>query len=308
MVSERSGADGSRGGRQDAGGGRRDAGSGGRGRDTGAGNRNPRSGQRSSGDSRQGRRGGRPAEPEQPRRELPGKGQIPRRQAPAPPRPNLPDEDPQLPRAVEREIDRVLGRSPRSREVALSLSVGSAAIDEGLVDVALEALAWAKYQAPRVIPVREAYGVALYIAEDFAAALTELQAYRRMSGRTDQNHLIADAERALGREPHRVAATVEEMIDDTQVPIDRRVEGVIVWAMSHADAGQLDQARAVLRRFAAGNEIGDDEAALRFDYVVGDLAERAGDLALAREAFERVAAQDDEFADVDERLEKLTAP
>jgi hypothetical protein len=307
VASENSGAQGSRGGRQGAGSSRRDGGAGGRGRDGGGAPRSPRSGERSAGDARQGRRGGRPTEPEQPRRELPGKGQVPRRQAPAPPRPNLPDEDPQLPRAVEREIDRVLGRSPRSREVALSLSVGSAAIDEGLVDVALEALAWAKYQAPRVIAVREAYGVALYIAEDFAAALTELQAYRRMSGRTDQNHLIADAERALGREPHRVAATVEEMVDDTEVPIDRRVEGAIVWAMSHADAGQLDQAQAVLRRFAAGHDIGDDEAALRFDYVVGDLAERAGDLASAREAFERVATQDDAFADVGERLDRLTA-
>lgn len=238
---------------------------------------------------------------------LPGRGTKPLRANPEPKKPDLPDEEPQLPRAVMREIDRVLGRTPRAREVALALSVGSAAIDEGLVDVAVQALAWAKHQAPRVVAIREAYGVALYLAENFPAALSELQAYRRMSGKADQHHLIADAERALGRDVDRVARTVEEMIGDEQVPVDRRVEGVIVWASMLADGDQLEQGRAVLRRFGAATTIDDDEAAARFDYVVGDLAERAGDLAVARAAFARVVEHDDEIGDAGQRLERLEA-
>jgi hypothetical protein len=80
--------------------------------------------------------------------------------------------------------------------------------------VALEALAWAKHQAPRVAPVREAYGVACYLDGDWAKALTELQAYRRMTGRNDQNHLIADSLRGLGRDPSKVAEPVEELLAD----------------------------------------------------------------------------------------------
>ena len=47
--------------------------------------------------------------------------------------------------------------------------------------------------------IREAAGIAAYQAGDWSAAIAELRAYHRMTGR--QNHLavIADSERALGR-------------------------------------------------------------------------------------------------------------
>lgn len=234
-------------------------------------------------------------------------GAAPLRAPKEPPKPTLPNEPVQLPNSVVREIDRVLGRSPRSREVALALSVGSAAIDEGFVDFAVDVLAWAKFQAPRVIAIREAYGVALYLSERYASALTELQAYRRMSGKRDQNHLIADAERAVGRDVDQVRRTVEEVLTDEQVPIERRVEAVIVWASMLAEADQVEQGRAVLRRFVAATTIDDVDAAARFDYVVGDLADKAGDRKAALAAFGRVADHDDELGDVAERIEQLAS-
>lgn len=230
------------------------------------------------------------------------------RKADAPPRPALPDdEEPDLPRGVRREIDRVLGSGRRGRDVALALSIGAAAIDEDRPDIGLEVLAWAKHEAPRVAAIREAYGVALYLAEDYAAALTELQAYRRMTGRHDQNHLVADCLRAVGRPADRIAEVAEELVDDASAPADRRAEATIVWASALADIGELRSARAVLRRALEAPRDGDEEHDLRVRYVAADLAERDGDLTEARHHLEAIAASEPDMLDVAERLEALSA-
>jgi len=230
----------------------------------------------------------------------------PTRSQDRPPRPNLPtDEQPQLPRGVIKEIERTLGRGARADDVALALSIGSAAIDEGRPDVAVEVLAWAKSEAARLATIREAYGVALYHAGRFADAASELQAYRRFSGRQDQNHVLADCLRALGRDLDRIAETAGALVADEQAPVERRAEAAIVWAAAVADDGDLGAARAVLRRFLDGYELGEAEHDLRLLYLQGDLAERAGEPDEARRAFERIVAVDPDLLDVEERLEAL---
>jgi hypothetical protein len=215
----------------------------------------------------------------------------PSRQARAPRRPDLPtDEQPHLPRPARKEIERVLGRGPRADDVALALSVGSDAIDLGRIDVALEALTWAKHEASRVAAVREALGVARYLDEDFAGALTELQAYRRISGWVDQNHLVADCLRGLGRATDRIVEPLEELLGDERVGDDRRAEAIIVWAATLADDGDLEGARALLRRHL-GRKGADGAAAedLRVHVLAAELADRAGDADAAR-AHRRVVA------------------
>ena len=59
--------------------------------------------------------------------------------------------------------------------------------------------------------MREVLGLALYGEERWQEALTELKAYRRMSGRADQNHIIADCLRALGRPAEAVPLAEEEL-------------------------------------------------------------------------------------------------
>jgi tetratricopeptide (TPR) repeat protein len=222
----------------------------------------------------------------------------------APPRPDLPtDEEPQLPRAIRKEIDRVIGSNARGRDVALALSIGSAAIDEGYLDVATEMLTWAKDEAPRIAAVREAYGVALYLTEDFAGALSELQAYRRLTGKVDQNHLVADCLRALGRELDRVVDAAQELVADPSAPADRRAEAAIVWAGALADAGDLGAGRAVIRRVL--RDAGDAEHDLRARYVAADLAARDGDTDEARAQFELISSADPDYLDVAERLASL---
>jgi tetratricopeptide (TPR) repeat protein len=197
------------------------------------------------------------------------------------------------------------GRSWTVWVLALALSIGSAAIEDERPDVALEVLAWAKHEAPRVAPIREAYGVALYLAERFDDALSELQAYRRLTGRPDQNHLIADCLRALGRDVDRIAETAEGLLADTDAPLERRAEAAIVWAAALADADELGPARAVLRRFLESARGGAREALVRARWFAGDLADRAGDLDDARTHLAAVVDVDPGFLDASERLREL---
>jgi hypothetical protein len=234
----------------------------------------------------------------------------PRRQAPreeAVRRPDLPeDERPHLPKPVRRDLERTLGPGRRADEVALALSIGSAAIDEAHVDVALEHLAWAKDQAPRVGAIREAYGIARYLDEDFAGALTELQAYARISGRNDQHHVIADCQRALGRDLDRIAEAARTLLDDDRAPADRRAEAAIVLAAALGDAGRPEEGLEVLRPMLAARRERDQDHHLRLRSLVADLAVAAGQPEVARRQLEVLLAGDEDGRfDAQERLDDL---
>ena len=225
----------------------------------------------------------------------------------APDRPEMDaDREITVPRAVVRELRRSVRRANDADEAARALSIGSDLLEERQGEEALPYLRWAKHLAPRSAAVREALGVALYLAEDYAGALSELQAYRRFTSKADQNHLVADCQRALGRGTDRIPELVEAMQDD-DVPLDRRLEGLIVWASTLADDGDVGAGRAVLRRAIDEHDPSDEPevAHLRLWYVAGDLAQRAGDRADARRHFERIDAVAEGFFDVEERLERL---
>jgi hypothetical protein len=151
--------------------------------------------------------------------------------------------------------------------------------------------------------VREALGVALYHDADFPGAHRELLAYRRLSGRQDQNHLLADCARAEGRHD-RVVEYVSAMQEDAKVHPERLIEGLIVLAGDRADRGDLRGALAVLGK---GGLDPDDVQPWhpRLWYAAGDVAERMGDTDAAREYFEAITAVTDDFIDVEERLAAL---
>lgn len=217
--------------------------------------------------------------------------------------------DADLPRSVWGDVRRN-ARDPD--DVARALRLATDAIEGGDPASAIPYLEWAKEDAPRATSVRETLGIARYHLEEWPAALSELQAYRRMSGRNDQNHLIADCLRGLGRETEQIAEAVQPMDVDEDGP-DRVAEGLIVWASALADDGDPTAGRAVLARMQ-GDAIDapsgppPDEPAehdLRLWYVAGDLAARSGDEEAARRWFERVASVAPDAFDVDERLSAL---
>jgi tetratricopeptide (TPR) repeat protein len=158
-------------------------------------------------------------------------------------------------------------------------------------------------QAPRAASVRELYGLSLYRLGRWAQAARELEAYRSLTGSAEQNPVLADSYRALGR-----YAEVEELWDELRSAspgAELVAEGRIVAAGALADQGRLDEAIGLLVSTVSRPVRTPRLHHLRMAYALADLYERAGDLPRARELFARIAASDADFVDVDARLRAL---
>ena len=162
----------------------------------------------------------------------------------------------------------------------------------------------AKALAPRSAAVREVLGLASYGLGRWQDALTELKAYKRISGRPDQNHLIADSLRGLGR-PQEAVPLAEEAIRAKGVPNEAKAEAVIVAASALADQARFAEALAFLSRAKTRADVAEDYT-LRLWYVKGDILERAGRRAEAAEEFRRVVRHDPAAFDAAERLAALS--
>lgn len=162
----------------------------------------------------------------------------------------------------------------------------------------------AKALAPRSPSVREVLGMALYHLGRYREALSELQAYRRMSGRADQNHLIADCLRDAGR-PERAVPLAEEALASRGVPLANKAEAVIVAASALADLGRYDQALGLLRRVRTRDDVAGPEV-LRVWYVMGDILERSGRPDEAARQFGKIVRHDAAAYDAAERLSQLS--
>ncbi len=102
----------------------------------------------------------------------------------------------------------------------------------------------ARARASRLAVVREAVGEAAYAAGEYAEALAELKAAKRMNGAQDYVAIIADCERALGR-PDRALAVVKNAPKDKLAPA-LLAELTIVEAGARRDRGELDAALRTL--------------------------------------------------------------
>lgn len=105
----------------------------------------------------------------------------------------------------------------------------------------------AKRRGARLPLVREAVAETAYAAEDFAVALTEYRALRRLTGDSAYLPVMADCERALGR-PEEALRLVREakLVEMTQ---RSRVELVIIEAGAREDLGQVKEGLRVLKAF-----------------------------------------------------------
>ncbi len=206
-----------------------------------------------------------------------------------------------LPRTVWRDV-KAASAPGRLDDVAKAFGAASDALVDGDLERAAALLRWAKSAAPRSAAVREALGVVHYLAGDFAAATAELLAYRRLSGREDQNHLLADCARATGHHD-RVGDYVERMAA-AGVAADRVAEGYIVLAGDRLERGDLVGARAALDR--AGLSAASVEPwHPRLWSVAAEVAARGGDVEQAREYLEAIRSVDEDFPDLTQRLAEL---
>lgn len=102
----------------------------------------------------------------------------------------------------------------------------------------------ARARSSRIAAIREAVGIAAYHCRDWAQALSELRAARRMGSKSSLLALIADCERGLGR-PER-AIELARGPEAAQLSGDDADELRIVAAGARSDLGQLTQALTIL--------------------------------------------------------------
>lgn len=212
-----------------------------------------------------------------------------------------------VPKGVRRDIQRVTNDADTANRLLQHVTAAFAALDDRDGRTALPHLRYLKARLPRTGLLREALGVALYLEEDYRDAMSELQAFRRLTGSVEQNHLVADCIRAVGEGEHRIPELVAEMEGaEEPAPDAARFEGRIVWASWLADQGDVGAGRAVLAPLL-DEDPGEDveEHHLRAWYVAGDLAQRGGDDATARTWFGRVTGVAEGFYDTEERVAGL---
>jgi tetratricopeptide (TPR) repeat protein len=156
--------------------------------------------------------------------------------------------------------------------------------------------------APTAESVRELLGLTYYRLGKWKAATVELEAFRGLSGSTEQHPVLADCYRALGR--HGKVAELWEELRAASPSAALVAEGRIVAAGSLADQGRLEDAIGLLAaaKLPAKRP---REHHLRVTYALADLYERAGDVPRARQLFGVVAATDPDLGDVSARLRAL---
>jgi tetratricopeptide (TPR) repeat protein len=173
----------------------------------------------------------------------------------------------------------------------------------GEYDEAIRLGEQAKHIALRAMGPREFLGLAYYRAGKYPEAARELAAFRRLSGATDQNPVLADCYRAMGK-PDKAIEYCDEVTP--QAPPEIYYEANIVAAGALADMGRIDEAVARLERIDLRPDVAESYH-VRAWYVLADLLERKGRFTQAREWFEAAAAADPEGTDADERAERLRA-
>lgn len=164
-----------------------------------------------------------------------------------PAKPKAPEIDDDI---TGRELDGATFRQlralePRNAEtVAKHLAMAGRYLDID-PEFALEHAVAASRSAGRIAAVREAVGVAAYVAEDFELALRELRTHRRISGSVDHLALLVDCERALGRLPKAMEMIAE--FKKEELPANVRVELAIVESGILSDQGKKSEAVVALQ-------------------------------------------------------------
>jgi tetratricopeptide (TPR) repeat protein len=147
----------------------------------------------------------------------------------------------------------------------------------------------ARARASRIPVVREACGEAAYAAGEYADALSELRAAKRMNGSADYLPVMADCERALGRPDKALALARNPVV--AQLGPELRAEMTIVEAGARRDLGELDAAVRTLES-APLRSRAREEWVVRLRYAYADALLAAGRTEDAVAWFHRTAAID----------------
>jgi hypothetical protein len=206
------------------------------------------------------------------------------------------------------ELDRSIRQQLRglpeklATRVARHLVAAGQLIDEDPATAYQHTLA-ARARAARVAIVREACGEAAYAAGEFADALSELRAARRMNGVNDYLPVMADCERALGRPEKALTLAKSPSVESLSPAL--QAEMTIVEAGARRDMGEVDAAIRTLENAPLRSRT---RAAwvVRLRYAYADTLLAAGRTEDAVEWFHRTVGIDsDGITDAPERLAAL---
>ena len=187
-----------------------------------------------------------------------------------------------------------------ARAVAKHLVMAGRLLDDD-PDLAYRYTVEARRRAARIGVVREAAGVAAYMAGRYAEALAELRAARRITGSAEYLPVMADCERGLGR-PRRALDLASDPAS-TGLPLESRIEMLIVAAGARRDLGDIEAAVVSLQVPELRSQAKAQWVA-RLRYAYADLLEAAGRRDEARRWF--VRALDADVADETDAAERVT--
>ena len=201
------------------------------------------------------------------------------------------------------ELSRVDGLSVGQLR-SLSNKVGEAAahFQNERFDEARAILAAVVERYPTIPEVRELHALTLYRLGRWKPAIAQIDALLAMEHSFDLHAVLADCHRALGN-----YQTVEDLWDELREASptgDVVTEGRIVAAGALADQGELRSAIRLLEKGPTKPKR-PQESTVRLWYALADLHERAGELPLAREGFQRIVSHDPRFGDAAVRLADL---
>ncbi|HEU5333154.1 MAG TPA: hypothetical protein VFU73_10325 [Actinocrinis sp.] len=161
----------------------------------------------------------------------------------------------------------------------------------------------AQQLAPRLAATREALGLAAYLSDRYAEALSELRAARRITGSNHQWAVMADCERGLGR-PEK-ALEMSQAPEAKELDKATQIELRIVAAGARRDLGQADAA-VVLLQGSDLTPVQPEPWTARLRYAYAEALLDVGREDEARDWFARASEVDPEgLTDAGERLAEL---
>lgn len=159
----------------------------------------------------------------------------------------------------------------------------------------------ARRRAPRLPVLREVAAEAAYQVGEYASALNDYRALRRMTGNDNFLPVMADCERALGR-PQAALRLIREG-QQTDLSPAQQVELVLVQAGARRDLDQKAEAVRLLRD-AVKNLKAPTEATARLHYAYAEILLEDGDTAGARKWFVSAQSHDPaNFLDCQDRID-----
>ena len=135
-------------------------------------------------------------------------------------------------------------------------------------------------------------------------AKIHLRTHFTITGDPEHLPLVMDCDRANRR--YRAMDKTFEELEDAEASADVLAEGRIVMASGLADQRKFSEAIELLTKAGAAKQLRNPSYRhVRLWYALGDVFDRAGDTASARELFARVVIAEPDAYDAKDRLEEL---